>query len=201
MMCDGFRRRPAFILPPRLSDLRGASRWAADGAVLRRCSGQSCALRRHVRPVRFRSGHVRCERRLAATYGEWRRLAGASLAPYYIGRLTTYTVLGAVAGMATALFASTSMFAWLSAALLAMAAFAVGRPGADRGRLGRPDPPPAPARGRPVDRPAASGCQCRVDAGLGRQSPLAQRDSSEQRSARSSRSLVTPPRTHSRNRL
>jgi uncharacterized protein len=42
------------------------------------------------------------ERRLAAAYGEWRRLAGASLAPYHIGRLTTYTVLGAVAGMATA---------------------------------------------------------------------------------------------------
>jgi uncharacterized protein len=53
---------------------------------------------------------------------KWRRLAGASLAPYHIGRLTTYTVLGAVAGMATALFASTSMFAWLSAALLVVAA-------------------------------------------------------------------------------
>ena len=47
---------------------------------------------------------------------------GASLAPYHLGRLTTYTVLGAIAGMATALFASTSMFAWLSAALLVVAA-------------------------------------------------------------------------------
>ena len=55
-------------------------------------------------------------RRPTASYGEWRRLAGASLAPYHLGRLTTYTVLGAVAGTATALFASTSMFAWLSAA-------------------------------------------------------------------------------------
>jgi sulfite exporter TauE/SafE len=51
-------------------------------------------------------------------YGEWRRLAGAALAPYHLGRLTTYTGLGAVAGAATALFASTDAFAWLSALLL-----------------------------------------------------------------------------------
>ena len=51
-------------------------------------------------------------------YGEWRRLAGAALAPYHLGRLTTYTGLGAMAGAATALFASTAAFAWLSALLL-----------------------------------------------------------------------------------
>ena len=33
-------------------------------------------------------------------YGEWRRLAGAALAPYHLGRLTTYTGLGAMAGAA-----------------------------------------------------------------------------------------------------
>jgi sulfite exporter TauE/SafE len=62
------------------------------------------------------------ERRPTAPYDEWRRLAGASLAPYHLGRLTTYTVLGAVAGTATALFTATSTFAWLSAALLVVAA-------------------------------------------------------------------------------
>jgi sulfite exporter TauE/SafE len=62
------------------------------------------------------------ERRPAASYGEWRRLAGAALAPYHLGRLTTYTALGAVAGTATALFTSTATFAWLSSALLVAAA-------------------------------------------------------------------------------
>jgi uncharacterized protein len=62
------------------------------------------------------------ERCPAGAYGEWRRLAGASLAPYHLGRLTTYTALGAIGGTATALFASTAMFAWLSAALLVVAA-------------------------------------------------------------------------------
>lgn len=51
-------------------------------------------------------------------YGEWRRLAGAALAPYHLGRLTTYTGLGAAAGAATALFASTAAFAWISGLLL-----------------------------------------------------------------------------------
>lgn len=55
-------------------------------------------------------------------YGEWQRLAGAALLPYHVGRLTTYTALGAVAGATTALFAATTGFAWLSAALLALGA-------------------------------------------------------------------------------
>lgn len=51
-------------------------------------------------------------------YSEWRRLAGAALAPYHLGRLTTYTGLGGMAGAATALFASTAAFGWLTACLL-----------------------------------------------------------------------------------
>ncbi len=56
------------------------------------------------------------------TYGEWQRLAGAALAPYHLGRLTTYTLLGALAGSATGLFATTSAFGWLSGGLLVIAA-------------------------------------------------------------------------------
>jgi sulfite exporter TauE/SafE len=55
-------------------------------------------------------------------YDEWRRLAGAALLPYHLGRLTTYTALGAVGGAATALFAASTGFAWLSAALLGLGA-------------------------------------------------------------------------------
>ena len=62
------------------------------------------------------------ERSAGGGYGEWRRLAGASLAPYHLGRLTTYTALGGAAGAATALFASTGLFAWLSGGLLVVAA-------------------------------------------------------------------------------
>lgn len=54
-------------------------------------------------------------------YGEWRRLAGAALVPYHLGRATTYTALGAAAGALTAVFASTADFAWLSAILLVTA--------------------------------------------------------------------------------
>jgi sulfite exporter TauE/SafE len=60
--------------------------------------------------------------RVRAGYGEWRRLAGAALVPYHLGRLTTYVALGAIVGAATALFTTTTRFAWLSAALLALAA-------------------------------------------------------------------------------
>lgn len=62
------------------------------------------------------------ERPASGGYGEWRRLAGGALAPYHLGRLTTYTALGAIAGSATAIFASTTGFAWLSGAMLALAA-------------------------------------------------------------------------------
>jgi sulfite exporter TauE/SafE len=57
-----------------------------------------------------------------AGYGEWRRLAGASLVPYHLGRLTTYTGLGALAGAATAVFAASRSFGWIAAALLVVGA-------------------------------------------------------------------------------
>ena len=55
-------------------------------------------------------------------YGEWQRLTGALLVPYHLGRFTTYTGLGAVAGGVTAVFASLEVFSWLSAILLIAAA-------------------------------------------------------------------------------
>src|SRR5579864_1635464 len=58
----------------------------------------------------------------ASAHGEWRRLAGASLLPYHLGRITTYTALGAMAGGLTAVFAIGSAFAWVSAFLLTLGA-------------------------------------------------------------------------------
>lgn len=58
----------------------------------------------------------------AGRYGEWHRLAGAALVPYHLGRATTYTALGATAGGATSVFASTASFGAISALLLAIAA-------------------------------------------------------------------------------
>ena len=55
-------------------------------------------------------------------YSEWHRLTGALLVPYHLGRFTTYTGLGALAGGATAVFASLEIFGWLSAILLIAAA-------------------------------------------------------------------------------
>ena len=57
-----------------------------------------------------------------ARYGEWRRLSGAALVPYHLGRMTTYTLLGAMAGGMTAIFAVSSSFSWLAGALLLVAA-------------------------------------------------------------------------------
>ena len=59
---------------------------------------------------------------VARGYGEWRRLAGAALVPYHLGRLTTYVVLGALAGAVTAVFMATTGFAWLSGAMLGLGA-------------------------------------------------------------------------------
>ncbi len=55
-------------------------------------------------------------------YGEWRRLAGAALLPYHLGRMVTYSALGAAAGGVTALFAATSVFNVLSGLLLILGA-------------------------------------------------------------------------------
>ena len=135
------------------------------------------------------------ERRPAAAYGEWRRFAGAALAPYHLGRPATYTALGAAAGTATAL----PMFTWLSVALLVGggrpdgAMVAVGWGGMMLRRRLR-------AVGRWIAPPLLMPNAALMLA-LARQPPLGQRDSSEHRSARSSRSLVTPPSTHSRTRL
>ena len=54
--------------------------------------------------------------------GEWRRLAGAALLPYHLGRITTYTLLGLLSGGLTALFASTGFFNLLCGLLLAAGA-------------------------------------------------------------------------------
>ncbi len=55
-------------------------------------------------------------------YGEWRRLSGAALLPYQLGRFTTYVLLGAVAGAIGGVFAATPAFGWLAGALLLLAA-------------------------------------------------------------------------------
>jgi sulfite exporter TauE/SafE len=70
----------------------------------------------------FVLGQVMADAERATGYGEWRRLAGAALAPYHLGRITTYTALGALAGSATALFAASAAFAWISALLLIVGA-------------------------------------------------------------------------------
>jgi len=70
----------------------------------------------------FVLGQVMADVDRSTVYGEWRRLAGAALIPYHLGRLTTYAALGALTGAATGLFASTSAFGWLSGSLLVVAA-------------------------------------------------------------------------------
>jgi uncharacterized protein len=70
----------------------------------------------------FVLGQVTADAGRADSYGEWRRLAGAALAPYHLGRITTYTALGALAGGTTALFAATTSFGWIAALLLIVGA-------------------------------------------------------------------------------
>lgn len=50
------------------------------------------------------------------------KLSGAALFPYHFGRITTYTLLGVVATMATSVLNSYSFFKYLSAGLLILAA-------------------------------------------------------------------------------
>src|SRR4030095_7428592 len=52
-----------------------------------------------------------------SAYGEWRRLCGAALLPYHLGRLTTYAALGSLAGSGRPLSASPSLCVRLPAAL------------------------------------------------------------------------------------
>lgn len=56
---------------------------------------------------------------------EMRRLAGAALLPYHLGRATTYAGLGALAASVAGLAGETSAFRWLAAALLVLAALAL----------------------------------------------------------------------------
>jgi sulfite exporter TauE/SafE len=70
----------------------------------------------------FVLGQVAADAARADQYGEWRRLAGAALAPYHLGRVTTYTVLGGLAGGVTALFTSATSFTWIGSVLLVVGA-------------------------------------------------------------------------------
>lgn len=58
----------------------------------------------------------------AARMSELRRLTGAALLPYHLGRMTTYVGLGAVAGGLAGGVIDLTGLRWLSAALLAVAA-------------------------------------------------------------------------------
>lgn len=57
----------------------------------------------------------------AARMGEWTRLAGAAALPYHLGRLVTYSALGAVAGGVGGLIGGHDWFTWIAAGLLALA--------------------------------------------------------------------------------
>ena len=58
----------------------------------------------------------------ARSMSEWHRLSGAALAPYHLGRLTTYTALGVVAAALAGSVGTIAGLRWLSAALLVTAA-------------------------------------------------------------------------------
>jgi sulfite exporter TauE/SafE len=53
---------------------------------------------------------------------EWRRLTGAGLVPYHLGRATSYATLGAVGAAATGVLSAWGGFRYVAAALLALAA-------------------------------------------------------------------------------
>ncbi len=68
---------------------------------------------------------------------ELRRLAGAALLPYHLGRATTYAVLGALAASAAGVLGGAVAFRWVAAGLLTLAALAMlalAVPGLRRGR-------------------------------------------------------------------
>jgi uncharacterized protein len=68
---------------------------------------------------------ARLEALPASRMSEWRRLAGASLVPYHLGRATTYALLGAAAAAASGSLGAWPPFRWLAAVLLALAALAL----------------------------------------------------------------------------
>lgn len=61
---------------------------------------------------------ARLETMPAASFGGWARLRGAALVPYHLGRLTTYSALGALAGGAGSLLVRATEFRWTLAVLL-----------------------------------------------------------------------------------
>ena len=65
---------------------------------------------------------ARLEATPAARLHEFRRLTGAALAPYHLGRMTTYGLLGAGAGALAGGAADLTGLRWLSAGLLTLAA-------------------------------------------------------------------------------
>jgi uncharacterized protein len=64
----------------------------------------------------------RMARMPAAALCEWRRIGAAALVPYHLGRLTTYTALGALAGFGGAALGRVPWLGWLSGALLLLGA-------------------------------------------------------------------------------
>src|SRR5262245_44046155 len=56
--------------------------------------------------------------------GELVRLGGAALVPYHLGRITTYSLLGAIAGAIAGQATALTGFRWLLALCLAFAALA-----------------------------------------------------------------------------
>ena len=90
----------------------------------------------------------RLDRLGEAGLSEWRRLKGAALLPYHLGRATTYIGLGAVAGGFAETVVGLTGFRWLLAAALVLAALWFLAPlAAGLGRLW-PDPSGGGALGR-----------------------------------------------------
>ncbi len=69
------------------------------------------------------------ERLSARGMGEWRRLRGAALLPYQLGRLTSYSLLGGLAGGLGGAAAALSGHRWLLGIFLALAALLLLRQG------------------------------------------------------------------------
>ncbi|MGB0670196.1 MAG: sulfite exporter TauE/SafE family protein [Rhodospirillales bacterium] len=79
---------------------------------------------------------ARLEAKPASEMREFDRLAGAALVPYHLGRMTTYALLGALAGAFAGLLIQAPELKWVSAGLLlAAAAFFLGYALKRMGRL------------------------------------------------------------------
>lgn len=91
---------------------------------------------------------------------EWRRLRAGLLLPYHLGRLTTYALLGALAGSGAALLARAPWFGWVSSALMVAAALVFLRLAlVGMGLVSRP-----------ITAPAWSGLLARLTRRIGRRS-------------------------------